>query len=458
MARFSLRWMLGTCCLLAAAVAGAADGVRPIGLARVDITPQYPVRMTGYAGRANEFEGVEQRLWAKAMAIGSDEEGPAVIVTVDNLGVPGSMTDEVAARVAKKYPLVREKFVVCASHTHCGPQVAGVAPLITQGELPADQQAHIQQYTRDLADYLEKVTLAALAERKPGRLDWASGSVDFAVNRRRISGGKVSFGMTPGGPVDHALPMLRVTDPEGKLRGLLINYACHCTTLGGKFNRICGDWAGYAQEIIEREHPGVTAMISIGCGADANPQPRDELVYAQLHGQSIAREAKRLLAGPWTPINGQLTARLERIELPFDTLPSREEFAARAKEKGPIAYHAQVNLARLERGESLPTKLPYVIGTWCWGDELAMVFLAGEVVVDYDLRLKHELDGRRLWVTAYANDDPCYIASRRVLAEGGYEVDSSMYYYDRPTHFAPAVEDLIIGTVEKMVPSSYAAR
>ena len=56
-----------------------------------------------------------------------------------------------------------------------------------------------------------------------------------------------------------------------------------------------------------------------------------------------------------------------------------------------------------------------------------------------------------LWVTAYANDDPCYIASRRVLAEGGYEVDGSMYYYDRPTHFAPQVEDLIIGAAEKMV-------
>ena len=33
--------------------------------------------------------------------------------------------------------------------------------------------------------------------------------------------------------------------------------------------------------------------------------------------------------------------------------------------------------------------------------------LAGEVVGDYSLRLKRELGGDRLWVTAYANDAPC---------------------------------------------------
>jgi hypothetical protein len=288
-------------------------------------------------------------------------------------------------------------------------------------------------------------------------LSWAQGSVDFAVNRRAIRDGKVSFGITPApaGRVDHSLPVLRVTDADGKLRGVLANYACHCTTLGGTFNRVCGDWAGFAQEILQREHPGVVAMISIGCGADANPQPRGELIYARLHGQSIAREVKRLLAGAWQPIDGPLTAKLAEIALPFDTLPTREEFAARAKAKGPISWHAKAQLERLERGEKLPTTLPYTIGTWTFGDDLAMVFLAGEVVVDYDLRLKRECDGRRLWISAYANDDPCYIASKRVLAEGGYEVDSSMYYYDRPTHFAPQVEGLIIAKVREMLPADF---
>ena len=171
----------------------AAETVREIGLARVDVTPSYPVRMTGYSNRKTEFEGVEQALWAKALAIGSDAEGPAVLITLDNLGVPGSMTDEVASRLHGKHGVKRERFVICASHTHCAPALAGVAPMIFVGDLSDEHRQHIERYTRELTDKLEQVAVAALAARKPGRLSWAEGSVDFAVNRRRIKDGKVSF-------------------------------------------------------------------------------------------------------------------------------------------------------------------------------------------------------------------------------------------------------------------------
>jgi uncharacterized protein (TIGR02145 family) len=84
-----------------------------------------------------------------------------------------------------------------------------------------------------------------------------------------------------------------------------------------------------------------------------------------------------------------------------------------------------------------------------------MVFLAGEVVVDYSLRLKKELVAERLWITAFANDVPCYIASRRVIQEGGYEVESSMYSYNRPSRFSEVVEDLIVAAVYDLLPESY---
>jgi hypothetical protein len=62
--------------------------------------------------------------------------------------------------------------------------------------------------------------------------------------------------------------------------------------------------------------------------------------------------------------------------------------------------------------------------------------MTGEVVVDYSLRLKKELGPDKLWVNAYSNDVPCYIASRRVIGEGGYEVDYSMYSYNSPSRFS----------------------
>ena len=66
----------------------AAEPV-PVGVAKVDITPETPVRMYGYASRTTESEGVAGRLHAAALAIGSDSgEGPAVLLTVDCGAVP----------------------------------------------------------------------------------------------------------------------------------------------------------------------------------------------------------------------------------------------------------------------------------------------------------------------------------------------------------------------------------
>lgn len=435
------------------AVGRAADGPTvEVGLARREITPTFPVRLTGYSNRKTEFESVYQPLWAKALAIGSDADGPALLMTVDLLGVPATLTDELAARLKNRCGLKPERLAICASHTHTGPALAGMATLIFVGEITAEELGHIERYTRQVVDHLEAVALAALADRRPCRLAWAEGQLGFAVNRRVLKEGRwTGFGETPTGPVDHSLPLIRITAADGTLRGVLVNYACHCTTLTGSTNQVGGDWAGYAQEFIERAHPGVVAMITIGCGADANPTPRGELAHAQQHGRALAEEVRRLLAEPLAPLPGTVAVATTTIDLPFAPLPTREEFAARAKQKGPIAYHAQVNLARLDRGEALPTSQPFRAAAWSFGQELAMVFLAGEVTVDYALRLKRELGGRRLWITAYANDAPCYIASRRVLAEGGYEVDGSMYYYDKPQHFVPEIEDLIVGKVVDLV-------
>ena len=84
-----------------------------------------------------------------------------------------------------------------------------------------------------------------------------------------------------------------------------------------------------------------------------------------------------------------------------------------------------------------------------------MVFLSGEVVVDYDLRLKSEFDPSRLWVTSYAHYVPCYIPSRRILTEGGYEAEDSLWYYDRPGRISTNAEDLIINTVHGLLPKSF---
>ena len=432
---------------LRAADKAAPDSLRPVGVAKVDITPDYAVRLSGYGNRRELSEGVKQHLFAKALAIGSDEEGPAVLVTVDNCGVPAAVRDEVVRRLAAKTKITDQHFALSSSHTHCAPLLAGVLPNLFSMDVPPEHLALTERYTRELTDKIEQVALAALADRQPAHLGWAVGQVDFAANRRTG---------TTYRPIDHDLPMLFVTDDAGRVRAIFASYACHCTTL--QWNFIHGDWSGCAQEAIEREFPDAIALIALGCGADQNPFPRGTEELTVQHGEALAAEVKRL-ASHTRPISAPLACRAKRIELPFDTPHTRAEWEVLAQDKrAPIAYHARKNLARLDRGETIPTTLPYFVQCWSFGDQLAMVFLGGEVVVDYSLRLKQEFDHTRLWVNAYSNDVPCYIPSRRVLDEGGYEGGGAMVYYDRPNRFAPAVEDTIVAAVHELVPKDFLAK
>jgi hypothetical protein len=418
-----------------------------VGVASIDITPDYPVRLSGYGARQKESEGIDQRIYAKALAIGTDREGPALLVAVDNVAVPAYMRDELTARLAKKTRVRNERLTVCSLHVHTAPMLKGVCPCLFGADIPREHQARIDRYTRELTDKLEQVALAALKDRKPALLSRGQTSAGFAWNRRR-----------QGGPVDHDLPVLVARDKAGKLRAIWATYACHCTTMADTPNHICGDWAGFAREYLERDHPGTVAIVTIGCGADADPKPRTGLDFAKQNGIAISSAANALLQQPLQPLSGKLECHVKQIALQYDTPRTREEWTASAASPDHwVAYHAKQNLARLDRGEKLPTELPYLVQTWNFGDQLAMVFLPGEVVVDYSVRLKQEYDPARLWVNAYANDVPCYIPSRRVWREGGYEGGEAMIYYDRPTRLQEGTEDTIMSAVHTLLPAGFLA-
>src|SRR5215470_15064897 len=139
--------------LLQISIAAAGESLIQIGVAKIDITPDYPIRLCGYAVRKKESEGVAQHLWAKALAIGSDKDGPAILITVDNTGVPASIRNEVAQRLSKK-GIKSERIALCSSHSHTAPCLAGNLPTLFGEPIPPDHEAHIERYTRELIDSL----------------------------------------------------------------------------------------------------------------------------------------------------------------------------------------------------------------------------------------------------------------------------------------------------------------
>jgi putative membrane-bound dehydrogenase-like protein len=422
----------------------AAEAPVMAGAATADLTPDYPVRLCGYASRKTPHEGVEQKLFGKAFAMGSAERGDlTLVITVDTLGVPAAVVEKIYAGISARTKLAREQFAVCASHTHSAPMLAGMCSNIFGMDIPQEQWDAINRYTAEITDKLITAGLEAIRDERPGELYWGMGRAGFAKNRR-----------TEGGPVDHEAPIL-AAKVDGKWKAVLVNYACHCTTLGGEFNKTCGDWAGFAQAAVEQNFPGATALVAVGCGGDANPFPRGTLALADEHGKELATEAGRLLKGELKRLRRAPKGAMTRFNLAFDTLPTREKWEELAKDQGAIGYHARKNLARLDRGEKLPTELPYSVEVWAFDDDFAMVFLPGEVVVDYSLRAKRSYAAHRVWVNAYSNDEPCYIPSRRIWSEGGYEGGGAMIYYDLPTRLAEDTEERIFAALDRVMPAAF---
>ena len=433
-------------CLLPKGAKAAPETLR-VGIAKIDITPDYPVRLNGFGSRRTESEGVTQQIHAEALAFEDKQDGPAVIITVDNLAVSDEITLEVAELLAKSVSVKRERLAISATHTHTAPMLKNVSPTLFGNPIPPEHQAHIDQYTREFVKKLQAVAVAAVKDIRPAVVSWGCGNAGFAMNRR-----------TKGGPVDHDLPVMMISDPDGKVRGVYFSYACHCVTLSN--NKLSGDWAGLAKDAIEKAFPGAIALASVGCGADSNPTSGvtgDRVAAAEEQGKQIADEIKRLVAAGLKPIKASPQTRYTRIEVPFDTPRTRAEWEERTKSADyAIAYHAKVNLERLDRGEELPRAMTYPIATWLFGDDLAMVFLPGETVVDYALRIKREFDRNRIWINGYANESRCYLPSERILAEGGYEGGGAMVYYDRPQRFAPGIEAKIMAAVTPQLPKSWA--
>ena len=452
LARFLLLTLIFPLALSAQKKSGAT---MLVGVASIDITPKGPILLAGYGERKSESEGVLQPLYAKALAFGNGKQNTSIIVTVDLIGIQWYMTKAVGEKLSAKIGLDPAQFVICAAHTHTGPEIGNLINHFGR-QLPPEQIGRIDSYLEELADKIEQVSLDAVKAMQPSHVSWGQGKATFAMNRRKVVNGKsVNMSATPAGPVDHDLPVLKVTDANGKVKAIFVSYACHGTTLGGDVNQIHPDWIGQAAKLIQEDNPGAIALVALGCGADANPNPRLKMEYTTQHGKEVADEVKRLIGAPMRPLSTAPVGRLKMIELPYHHVPTIEEFVKQSGERGSKGYYARLALDKIARGEKIPESLTYPVMTWTFGKDLAMIFLAGEVTVDYSLRLKKELGAAHTWVNAYSNDVPCYIASKRVIGEGGYEVDYSMYSYNRPSRFSEEIEDLIVGTVHDLLPRSY---
>jgi hypothetical protein len=444
--------LLWTVVLLSAPTASSAAADQPwrAGAAAVDISPREPVWLAGYAARAHASEGVSQRIHAKALALEDAGGRKLVIVTSDLLGFTAALADPIAERLAARTGLRREELLLTSSHTHTAPVVRDY--MVFAYGMGAAQEAVVERYSRFLVDRVVEVVEAALKRRAPARLAFGRGRAGFLVNRRVLGPRGVTFGENDSGPIDPEVPVLRVEGTNGKLRAVLFGFACHNTTLTGAFYRVDGDYAGYAQAGIERAHRGARALFVAGFAGDANPRPRGTVEHARAHGKELYHAVESVLRAPMADLPPELAVAFDRVDLPFAAPPGRDELEKRVSDRDVGRQrHARRMLELIERDGGLPVSYAAPVHVARLGRELLLVALGGEVVVDYSIRLRHELEPRPLFLVAYANDVFAYVPSVRILEEGGYEGGGSMTFYGRPGPWDRSVEEILIAKVRSMV-------
>ena len=302
-------------------------------------------------------QGTIHPLWAKALAIEDSAGSRLVVVTTDLIGMPREMGDAVCARAKKTTGIDRGRVLLNFSHTHCGPVVLACAP-VAYGLTP-EQYADAEAYAQTLQDKLVELIEAASADLRPAKLAYGEGKATFAVNRRakRTSKNGEELDRSALVPVDHSVPVLQVTDAEGKLAAVLFGYACHNTTT--PIYHYNGDYAGFAQIALEAAHPGATALFMIGCGGDSNPDPRRTIELAEQYGNSLAAAVDEALSGELHPVGGHLNAAYQVVDLPVVDPPTKKELEERRGQGNKYEQRLTERLLeKLEEEGSIPAAVP----------------------------------------------------------------------------------------------------
>ncbi|MEM7386871.1 MAG: neutral/alkaline non-lysosomal ceramidase N-terminal domain-containing protein, partial [Verrucomicrobiota bacterium] len=452
---------LAALCLVVFLIVGSRLLPQPTwkaGLARVDITPQEPIWLSGYASRGRPSQGVLTPLWAKALAMEDDRGKRILLITLDLIGLDRNLSNRIRDAIAQEHGLNRDEILINTSHTHTGPMVG--ENLLTMVDLEPTEKARIKAYADFLHRSIMEAVSRALTERQPALFGFARGESSFAINRRQNNESKIPELLEKEaelvGPVDHAVPVLRIRNLDsGKLIGLVFGYACHATVLNSF--RISGDYPGFAQADLENRYPGVTALFWAGCGADQNPLPRRRIGLAREYGRRLADAVIEVVdRRQFERLRGPIESAYTEIPLPFAEVPEIADLEKqRDSTDNPYVKRTVEHLLnRPDIMNHVRNGYPYPIQTWVFGDQVRWISLGGEVVVDYALAIKEAFAGEAsaIWVAGYSHDVMAYIPSVRVLREGGYEGGGSMVYYGLPGPWDESIETRILDTVTDQLP------
>lgn len=405
------------------------------GAAVIDVTPPAGLAMSGFAARTSPATGVHDPLTVRAVAVGE-----TALVVADAIG----LHEDSCRRIRDRAGLDDGHLIVAATHTHGG-------PVAMPGRLgPGLDPAGLQR----LEDACVRAVAEARAARRPARLSFGMGADPGIARNRRHA----------GGPVDPALPVLRIREPGGAAIAVLASYALHPVVLGADNTLFTADYPGAVRRHLEATHPGAVAIFLTGCTGDINtghpahasistaPRPDRTFAEAERIGGVIAQSA---LQAPEQPLGGTIRAASTELMLPLARTENEapDVLADAWRREAVTANPARVALLRcwIDWADQIasrpPAPWPARVTLFDWGGA-RLIGLPGEIFAQTGLDLRRALDGDplagRTMTFGFADGCPGYIPPAGEYRHGGYEVEEAHRYYGLPAAFAPGAAERLV--------------
>ncbi len=466
------------------------------GIARTDITPQVGIyhRMWG-AALHDRAAGIHRPLlgtilWLEPLAPEPNTAPAAchIVIAIDHCVLDGDEMLRIRQGVAQAVETSVDNISLTLSHTHGSGWMSRSRADLPGGEL-------IGPYLDRLADQLQTLARTARATLAPATITHGYGRCSMAAHRDfwDPAAGRFVCGFNPTGPADDTLLIARISDDSGTTRAVLVNYACHPTTLAWDNRAISPDWIGAMRETVESVAGGVCLFLQ---GASGDLGPRDgfvgDLGVADRNGRQVGHAVLSTLealppdgtrftytgpvvSGTWigtwrhVPLDERSLQRkaiwrwhrhtvelLYRPELPNmeDTLRQRASLESQeraAKVAGDTAlerdFHAGVEQMnrQLFRLKTLPAGkvYPYSITIGQMGDAV-WILVPAELYQVFQTTLRHRFAPRPVIISTLTDDwQPGYIPAS---SSYGYGI-----YQDVIAAVAPGSLEVLIKSVTRLV-------
>jgi hypothetical protein len=399
-----------------------------IGFGVGDITPAPGSQMPGGFFK-HLGKGAAEPLLAAACVV-YDGTTPAALVGIDSLFVTRPMVEAARRQIQKETSIPGENVLIGASHTHTGGPIASALG-------SAEDVAYLDKVAREIAGAVNRAW-HSLHAAEIGVGIGSEGSISF--NRRFLmrDGREITHPGKPGtphhgdivcpaGPIDPDVGVLAARGPDGKIAGVIVNFACHSTVMGGDL--FTPDYAGYLRKHL-KAHYGPNLAVVFLLGACGDITQVDNLSTARefgaeqanMMGLKLAAETVRTVDRmTWlkeAPIATTVQSALVAIRPEPDPEVERPPFGLGSGANIEESYATERRLVAEERRKT--PRLPCEVQALRIGP-LGIVTNGSEYFCEYALRIKKASRLKPTWFVSLANEYLGYVPTAQAFVGGGYE-------------------------------------